>query len=94
MFDKNQNKKIMEKEEIKACTSCKKIPEVHQHSIDGSVYHNLICFCKKTPLERCSLGANIPEWNSKWFETDPQIVNKKAGFETDEGIYKKFHYFT
>lgn len=84
----------MGKEGIKACASCKQIPKEHKHCVDGSVYYNLICDCKQTPLERCSLGSNTSEWNNKWFETDPKIVNEKAGFEIGEGILKEFHYFT
>jgi hypothetical protein len=57
------------------------------------VHYNLICNCKKTPLTRSSMGADTHEWNTKWFETDPQVVNDKAGY-TSGGLFKKFHYYT
>lgn len=80
-------------QELKACTSCKQIPKAHKHCDGGgSVYYNLICSCKKTPLERCSMGADTHEWNTKWFDTDPKVVNDKAGWES-KGPFKEFHYY-
>ncbi|MFA7298262.1 MAG: hypothetical protein WC010_01320 [Candidatus Absconditabacterales bacterium] len=85
-------KKSEETQNIKACTSCKQIPKPHEYHDDGSVYHNLICGCKKTPLERCSMGADTHTWNTKWYDTDPKIVNEKAGWESS-GPFKTFHYY-
>lgn len=88
-----ENNTLYYETELKACTSCGKIPEEYKHCEGGgSVYYNVMCACKKTPLNRGTMGADTNSWNKKWFETDPKIVNEKAGYWSENP--REFHYYT
>ena len=77
--------------ELEECTSCKQVPIKHQYNEDGTVYYNLICNCKRTPRNRGTMGVDTHTWNTKWFDTDPKIVNNKAGWQSESG---EFNYYT
>ena len=47
-----------------------------------AVYYNAECNCKKTPLVRGG-GAEY-EWEKKYFNMDPALVNKESG--ADKGM--------
>lgn len=85
----------MDNTKLKKCTSCGKIPEVYKHYENGSVYYNLICKCKKTPLNKDSdsMEINTLNWNKKWFNTNLKIVNDETGWESGN-IIKIFNYYT
>lgn len=71
------------KERIK-CTNCNSYPTIVKHcpNGDGRVYYNAQCNCKKTPLVRGG-GAEY-EWEKKYFNMDPTLVNKESG--ADKGM--------
>lgn len=80
------------------CEHCKSLPHIVKHCFDsGQVYYNMQCLCKKTALVRGTMAETEAEneWENKWFNTEPQVVNDKAGWTSNKGRFnEEFHYYT